>query len=48
LNLTAEQLAEKRQAAFTERMMKLTELDAVVAKTLTMKPHTVEVAPVKK
>jgi lysophospholipase L1-like esterase len=48
LKLTAEQLDEKRQAAFNERMTKLRELDAAVAKTLTMKAHTVEVTPVKK
>jgi lysophospholipase L1-like esterase len=38
---------EKRQAVFTERMDKMPELDAAVAKALVMKAHTVEVAPVK-
>ncbi len=48
LKLTQEQVGEKRQAAFEERLAKLAEFDAAVQKTLTMKPHTVQVAPVKK
>ncbi len=48
LKLSAEEIEQKRKAALAERMEKLPDFDAAVRKTLTMKPHTVEVVPVKK
>jgi lysophospholipase L1-like esterase len=48
IKLTPKEIAEKRRAAFTERMAKMPGLDAEVRKTLEMKAYTVEVVPVKK
>ncbi len=48
LKLPAEEIEQKRKAAFMERMDKLPDLDAALRGTLAMKPHTVEVVPVKK
>jgi lysophospholipase L1-like esterase len=48
LKLSPQEIDEKRDAAIKERLEKLAEFDAAVQKTLTMKPHTVEVVPVKK
>jgi lysophospholipase L1-like esterase len=48
LKLSPQEVEEKRNAAIKERLEKLKEFDAAVQKALTMKPHTVEVAPVKK
>jgi lysophospholipase L1-like esterase len=47
LKLSAEEINQKKDAAFQERMAKMPELDAEVRKALEMKPHTVEVVPVK-
>lgn len=42
-----EELEAKKQKVIADRLAKVAELDAVVAKTLIMKPHSVEVLPVK-
>lgn len=47
LKLTAQEIEVKRQAAMTERLAKLPELDAEVAKTLAMKANMFEIVPVK-
>lgn len=47
IQLSAKEIEEKRQAAFTERLAKLTELDAEIRKALEMKPYTVEIVLVK-
>jgi lysophospholipase L1-like esterase len=47
IKLTPQEIEEKRQSAFKDRMAKMPELDAEVRKALEMKPHTVEVVPVK-
>jgi lysophospholipase L1-like esterase len=47
LKLSSEEVAERRKAAFKERMEKLMDLDATVRKSLAMKSHTVEIMPVK-
>jgi lysophospholipase L1-like esterase len=46
--ITSKEIEAKRKAAWTERMAKMTELDAQVRKALEMKAHLVEVVPVKK
>jgi lysophospholipase L1-like esterase len=48
LKLSAQEIEQKKQAAFEERMAKMPELDAEVRKALEMKAHTVEVVPVTK
>lgn len=48
LKLSSQEVEERRNAAIKERLEKLKEFDAEVQKALTMKAHTVEVAPVKK
>jgi lysophospholipase L1-like esterase len=48
LKLSPQEIEERRQAAFKERMEKMPELDAQVRKALVMKAHTVEIVPVKK
>jgi len=45
IKLTPQEIEERRQAAFDERMTKLPEYDEAVRKALEMKPHTVEVVP---
>ena len=47
LDLSAQAIETKRQAAITERLAKLPALDAEVAKTLVMKPNTFDIVPVK-
>jgi lysophospholipase L1-like esterase len=47
LKLSSQEIEQKKEAAFQERMAKMPEYDAEVRKALEMKPHTVEVAPVK-
>jgi lysophospholipase L1-like esterase len=47
LKLTAQEIEAKRQAVMAERLAKLPELDAEVAKTLTLKANTFEIVPVK-
>ncbi len=47
LKLTPKEIEEKKDAAIKDRMAKLPELDAAVRKALEMKPHTVEIVPVK-
>lgn len=47
IKLTAAEIEAKRKAALAERMAKMPELDAAVKKTLEMKPHLVEITPVK-
>jgi lysophospholipase L1-like esterase len=42
-----EELEAKKQKVIADRLAKVAELDAVVAKTLIMKPHSVEVLPAK-
>jgi hypothetical protein len=46
--LDAKDVESKRDAALKERMAKLPELDAAIAKALEMKAHRVEVAPLEK
>jgi lysophospholipase L1-like esterase len=48
LKLSPQEIDQKRDAAIQERLEKLVDLDSAVQMTLTMKPHTVEVVPVKK
>ena len=45
LKLNPQEIEQKRQAAFEERMAKMPEYDEAVRKALEMKPHTVEVVP---
>jgi hypothetical protein len=47
IKLTAAEIEAKRKAALTDRMAKMPELDAAVKTALEMKPHTVEITPVK-
>ena len=47
LKLSQQEIEAKRQAAFQERLSKLPEMDAAVRKTLEIKPHIVEIVPVK-
>src|SRR5260370_6843900 len=47
LKLTPKVIEERREAAFKERMEKMPALDTEVRKALEIKPHTVEVVPVK-
>jgi hypothetical protein len=47
IKLTAQEIEQKRQAAFEERMAKMPDYDAAVREALEMKPHTVEVVPAK-
>jgi lysophospholipase L1-like esterase len=47
IKLSAAEIETKRQAAIADRMTKLPELDATVRNALQMKPHQVEVVPVK-
>ena len=47
LELSAQAIEAKRQAALTERLAKLPALDAEVAKALEMKANTFEIVPVK-
>jgi lysophospholipase L1-like esterase len=47
LKLSAQEIEQKKEAAFQERMAKMPELDADVRKALEMKAHTVEVVPAK-
>jgi hypothetical protein len=46
--LDAKDVDAKREAAVKDRMAKLPELDASIAKALEIKPHRVEIAPVEK
>jgi hypothetical protein len=48
LAVDAKYVEEKRQAAITERMAKLPELDAAIEKALVIKPHLVEIVPSEK
>lgn len=43
LNITPADIETKRKAAYEERMAKLPEFDAAIRKTLTTKPHKVEI-----
>jgi lysophospholipase L1-like esterase len=45
LKLSSQEIEQRKQAAFEERMAKMPDLDADVRKALEMKPHTVEVVP---
>jgi hypothetical protein len=45
LKLSAQEVEQKKEAAFEERMAKMPELDAEVRKALEMKAHDVEVVP---
>jgi lysophospholipase L1-like esterase len=47
IKLTQQEIEQKREAAFKERIAKLPDLDAEVRKALVMKEHTVEIVPVK-
>jgi lysophospholipase L1-like esterase len=47
VTLTAAEIEAKRKAAYDERMAMMPELDAAVKRLLEIKPHTVEIAPVK-
>jgi lysophospholipase L1-like esterase len=47
LKITSQEIEAKRQAAIQDRMAKLPELDATVRKVLEIKPHIVEIVPVK-
>ncbi|MBI5758063.1 MAG: hypothetical protein HZA46_06050, partial [Planctomycetales bacterium] len=47
LNISAQEIDKKRQAAITDRLAKLPALDAEVAKTLVMKANTFDIVPVK-
>jgi lysophospholipase L1-like esterase len=46
LKLSPQEIEEKREAAFKERMAKMPDYDAAVRKALELKAHTVEVVPV--
>jgi lysophospholipase L1-like esterase len=48
LNLTRQELEQRRQAGVAERMTALREYDAQIRQALERKPHRVEVVPVKK
>jgi hypothetical protein len=48
IKISAAEIESKRQAAITDRMTKLPELDAVIRKALEMKPHQVEIVPAGK
>jgi lysophospholipase L1-like esterase len=48
LQLTREEIEQKRQTVYNERMKKMVELDAAVRMSLEMKAHTVEVVPAGK
>ncbi len=45
VKITPQDVEQKRQAAFEERMAKMPDYDAAVHKALEMKPHSVEVVP---
>jgi lysophospholipase L1-like esterase len=45
LKLSSEEIEQRRQAAFKERMEKMADLDDAVRKSLVMKAHTVEIVP---
>jgi lysophospholipase L1-like esterase len=47
IKLTPKEIEERRAAAFKERMEKMPEYDAEIHKALEMKPHIVEIVPVK-
>lgn len=47
LKITPQEIEAKRQSVMTERLAKMPELDAEVAKTLAMKPNTFDIVPVK-
>jgi lysophospholipase L1-like esterase len=47
LGLSAEEVQQRRQKALTERLAKLPEYDAEVRKALEMKPHQVQIVPIK-
>jgi hypothetical protein len=47
VKLTREEMEAKRKAVYEERMARMPDLDAAIRKALEMKPHTVEVMPVK-
>jgi lysophospholipase L1-like esterase len=47
VKLTPQEVEQKRQTAYEERMAKMPEYDDAIRKALEMKPHTVEVVPVK-
>jgi hypothetical protein len=46
--MTPQEIEQKRQAAFEERMAQMPEYDEAVRKVLEMKAHTVEVVPATK
>jgi len=46
VSMTPAEVESKRQAALSERMSKLPELDEAIRATLTIKPHTVAIVPV--
>jgi lysophospholipase L1-like esterase len=48
LELSPQELEQRKQAAFDKRMAKMADYDADVRKALEMKAHTVEVVPVAK
>jgi lysophospholipase L1-like esterase len=48
IKLTPADIEAKRKAAYTERMEKMPELDAVIRKALEMKPHSVEITLAEK
>jgi lysophospholipase L1-like esterase len=45
LKLTPQEIETRKEAAITERLARLTELDAAVRTALEMKPHKVEIVP---
>jgi hypothetical protein len=47
LDIKVSDVEAKRKAAFEERMKKMPELDAAVRKALVVKPHQVDIVPVK-
>ncbi len=47
IKITPQEIEAKKQAAIAERLAKLPELDAAVAKTLAMKANTFEIVPKK-
>ena len=47
LFVTPAEIEAQRKAAYEERMQKLPELDAAIKKTLTPKPHKVEIVAVQ-
>ena len=48
LGMTPAEIEAKKQAAMTQRTEKTAEMDAAIHKALEMRPHQVEVVPVKK